>query len=248
MAAPEFAIDPMLRGRRRPSPYFFVGMAAFAAAILVFAFVPEYRRYAVGAFPIAGVLHIHAAIMAAWVAAFAVQAYLGATGRTAQHRRVGRFAVAIGWIAWASMIFVETRTLVAHPLPKNPSDYDWNLPGPFVYTTFAIFLAWAVHERRRPAWHKRLMTFALFLSLEAAIQRFVWIPMDFGFAPFALLLDVSLLTPMVAYDIYALKGRPHPATVRGTLLLLCAQALLFLLWGTATWRNFADVVAHAVHG
>ena len=99
--------------------------------------------------------------------------------------------------------------------------------------TFGLFLAWAVHESRRPQWHKRLMTFAMFLSLDAAIQRYVWIPMDYCFGPFALVLDSVLLVPLIVYDLRTLHGRLHPATVRGTALLLGSEAILFALWGTA---------------
>ncbi len=53
-------------------------MVALAFAILSLAFVPEFIRYAHGAFPIAPIVHVHAAIMAAWTLAFAVQVYLGA--------------------------------------------------------------------------------------------------------------------------------------------------------------------------
>jgi hypothetical protein len=236
------------RRKRKASRYFFVGMATLAVLVLLIAFVPEYRKFWAGSFPIAGVLHIHAMIMGTWVAAFVVQAYLGATGRTSLHRRTGPYVVAIGCVAWASMIFVEFRALIVHPLPQNVREYDWNLPGPLVYLTFPIYLAWAVHERRRPAWHKRLMIFALFLPLLAAIQRYLWIPIDYGYWPFAAALNISLLVPLMSYDLITFKGRLHPATIRATILLSGAQALLFLLWGTAPWRGFASTVAHAVHG
>ena len=223
-------------------------MAGFALVILLAAFVPEYQRFGDGVFPIAWVLHVHAAIMFGWVGVFALQSLLGATGRTAPHRRVGVYSVGMGWLAWASMIFVEFRVFVAHPLPSNPAEYDWDLPGPFIYLTFAVFLVWAVRERRRPQWHKRLMTFALFLSLGAAFQRFLWIPINYGFGPFAVALDASLIVPMVAYDLTTLKGGLHPATVRATLLLLTSEAVLFALWGTLVWHNFISSVAHWVHG
>jgi hypothetical protein len=249
MATAELAIDTAPpRRRRKPGRYFFLGMAILAIFLLMLAFVPEYRKFASGTFAIARVLHIHAIIMGMWVAAFVVQAYLGATGRTALHRRLGPYAVAIGLLGWASMIFVEFRALIVHPLPTEPRGYDWDLPGPLVYLTFPIFLAWAVYERRRTAWHKRLMMFALFLPLLAAIQRYLWIPIDYGYAPFAAFLDVALLAPLAGYDFYTLKGRLHPATVRGAVLLLASQAILFALWGTAAWRQFASAVTHVVHG
>ena len=249
MTTAKLAIEAPIRIKpHRRFRLFFPGMAMFAVVILMVAFVPEFRKFAAGTFPIPWVLHVHAAIMFFWAGAFAVQAYLGASGRTSMHRRVGPYAIAIGWLAWASMIFVEFRGIVVHPLPEDMADYDWNLPGPFVYLTFGLFLGWAVHEGGRPQWHKRLMTFALFLSIEAAIQRYSWIPRDYGFGGFALALDVFLLLPLVAYDLRVLKGRLHPATVGGAVLLLTSEAILFALWGSPTWRQFASAVAHGVHG
>src|SRR5438270_10634299 len=111
MATAELVADLSKERRRRPLRFFFIFMVAVSVAILSLAFVPEFVAYARGAFPIAPVLHVHAAIMVAWVVAFAVQAYLGAKRKIVQHQRAGRIAFAIGWIAWVSMVFVEWRAL-----------------------------------------------------------------------------------------------------------------------------------------
>ena len=238
-------LAPPARGReQRPGRYFFVGMAVLAVVIVALAFVPEFIKFAQGTFPIAPILHVHAAIMGAWVAAFALQAYLGATGRIALHRQIGPYVFSIGWLALASMVFVEFRALIVHPVPTDAAEFDWNLPGPYIYLTFPIYLAWAYRERRRPDWHKRLMTIALFLTLLAAMQRYLWLPIDYGYGPFAATLDVVLLVPLLGYDLITLRGRLHPATVRGGALLLSSQALLFLLWGTVLWRDFAASITH----
>jgi hypothetical protein len=223
-------------------------MALFAVGLVLLGFVPEYREFSAGTFAIPWVLHVHGAIMGAWVASFFTQAYLGAKRDIIWHRTFGRFAVALAWLAWLSMLFVEWRALRVKALPDVPQGYDWLLPGPYVYLTFPIFLAWAYRERRRPSWHKRLMTFALFLSLQAAVQRYLWIPVTFGYWPFVAALDLCLLIPLIGYDMRTLRWRLHPATVRGITLLVFSQAMLLLLWGTPTWRGFAYLVAHAVHG
>ena len=247
VSAEQFSADASTGVRaKRQFRRFFPGMALFALAVLIFAFVPEYVQYSQGSFPIAWVLHIHAAIMVAWVGVFSLQAYLGATGRIAQHRKTGNFAFAIGWLAWVSMIFVEWRHLLVNAPPQDVGVYDWLLPGPYVYFTFPLFLAWAYRTRQRPDWHKRFITFALFLSLQAAIQRFLWIPVRFGYWPFAGFLDACLLVPLVVYDLRSPKRSLHPATIRAALVLFAAQAILFSLWGTAAWRHFAYAVAHAV--
>jgi hypothetical protein len=239
---------PRERRRRRPLPFFFVFMVALAFAILALAFVPEFIKYAHGAFPIAPIVHVHAAIMAAWVLAFVVQVYFGAKGQIVQHQRAGRIAFAIGWLACASMVYVEWRAMLVHPLPDELPPYDEFLAGPYIYLTFAIFLAWAYRERRRPMWHKRLMLFAFFLSLEAAVSRYVWLPLNdspAGHWAIDAFLDVSLLVPLITFDLVTLKGRLHRATVRGTAVLFVAQAITLSLWGSPVWREFAYNFSHA---
>jgi hypothetical protein len=250
MATAELAVgSPGQRRRRRPLRFFFIFMVAVSVAILSLAFVPEFIAFAQGAFPIAPILHVHAAIMLAWVLAFAVQAYLGAKGKIIQHQRAGRIAFAIGWLAWASMLFVEWRGIIVHPLPDELPVYDELLAGPYIYLTFPIFLAWAYRERRRPMWHKRLMLFALFLSLGAAVQRYVWLPMSdsrAGYWPIAAFIDVVLLLPLVTFDLVTLRGRLHPATVRATAVLFFAQAIMLSLWGSSAWRDFAYNLSHTI--
>lgn len=243
MATAELAVgSPKERRRHRPLRCFFMFMLGLAVAILALAFVPEFYAFAQGTFPIAPILHVHAALMAAWVVAFAVQAYLGMTGRIVQHQRTGRIAMGFAWAAWASMVFVEWRALVVHPLPDKLTTYDELLPGPYIYLTFPLLLAWAYRERRRPMWHKRLMLFALFVSLGAAVQRYLWLPIYHsraGYWPIVAFIDLSLLVPLFSFDLIMLKGRLHPATVRGTALLFFAQAIMLSLWGTSSWREFA---------
>ena len=229
------------------SRFFFVGFALFALAITAVAFVPEYARFSTGKFPIASVLHIHAALMEAWVAAFVLQAWLGATGRVALHRRIGPYAIALGVAAWASMVFVEVRKLVAHPLPTELADYDELLQGVYVYMTFIALLLWALRERRRPPWHKRLILIATFVALLAPIERVEWLP-EMGLGSIwasVVWINVFLIAPLITYDMVSAK-RVHPATLWGLLLMLSAQALMALAWGTAPWRNFAFAYAHAV--
>jgi hypothetical protein len=250
MATAELAVGSPREARRpRQLRFFFIFMVVAAFAILSLAFVPEFFAFARGTFPIAPILHVHAALMGAWVAAFALQVYLGARGKIVQHQRAGRIAFAIGWLAWASMLFVEWRAMIVHPLPNELPVYDELLSGPYIYLTFPIFLAWAYRERRRPMWHKRLMLFALFLSLGAAVQRYLWLPMYHswaGYWPVAAFIDAALLVPLIVFDLTTLKGRLHPATVRGMVVLFASQAVMLSLWGTSAWREFAYHLSHAI--
>ena len=227
--------------------FFFVGLGLFAIAIAAIAFVPEYLRYLTGRFPIAPELHVHGVLMVAWLVMFTTQAWLGSTGRIALHRRTGSYGVAFGILVGISMVFVELRVLVAHPLPTDWTGYDELLQDVYAPVTFVALLLWAAHERRRPTWHKRLMAIATFTALLAPIERLEWLPeLGIGFVFASVFwLDLCLIIPLVAYDFIDAK-RAHPATVRGLLLMLGAQATMVLAWGTAPWRNIAFAVAHAV--
>ncbi len=226
---------------------FFGAFGLFAIAIAATAFVPEYLRFVAGLFPIASVLQIHSALMGAWLATFVVQAWLASSGRVALHRKIGPYGVALGVVAWVSMIYVPLRRLVVHPLPVLLTDYDGLLQDVYVDIAFIVLLLWAAYERRRPAWHKRLMVIAVFVTLLAPIERLEWLPeLGVGFIWASVLwLNLFLVVPLVAYDIVLAK-RPHPATLQGLALLVSAQATMWLAWGTTPWRRFAFEAAHAL--
>jgi hypothetical protein len=225
----------------------FGALGVFAVAVAATAFIPEYLRFAAGHFPIATVLHVHAALLGAWLATFLLQAWLAASGRVALHGKIGPYGIALGVVAWASMIVVEVRGLLAHPLPADLAGYDDLLQDVYTDTAFIVLLLWAACERQRPAWHKRLMTMALFVTLLAPIERVEWLPqLGIGFIWASVLwLDASLVVPLFVYDMVSEK-RLHPATLRGLAVLLAAQAIMRLAWGTAPWRRFAFDAAHAL--
>ena len=226
---------------------FFVGLGLFAIAIALIAFVPEYWRSAAGRFPIPLPLHLHGALMAAWLATFVLQALLVSRGQVTLHRTIGPWAVGLGVAVWGSMVFVAVRRLVVHPLPLEWAGYDELLQDVYTDTTFIALLLWAIYERRRPAWHKRLLAVAIFVTLLAPVERLEWLPeLGIGFIwASALWLDLGVVAALVGYDLI-LARRLHPATMGGLALLLAAQATTVLAWGSAPWRHFAFLAAHAL--
>ncbi len=221
--------------------YFFVFLALLGILIAAIAFLPGLLKFAAGTFPIAWALNFHGALMGTWLALFFAQGILASTGRLALHRKLGTFGIVLGFPVWASMVLVELRRKVVHPLDPDFSEmYDWDLPGIYVYTTFLVFLVGAIYQRRRwPAWHKRFMAFATFVAVQAAEQRNLWLP---RFAPGywtdAIYLDICLLVPLIAYD-YCSDKRVHPATISASCVLLGAQGVLLAVWGHPGWRHIA---------
>ena len=221
--------------------YFFVLLALFGIFIASIVFVPKLPKLAAGTFPLAWVLIIHGALMGMWLVLFFAQAVLASTGRLALHRMLGTFGIVLGFPVWASMVAVELRKKVVYPLdPDYSSAYDFDLPGIYVYTMFLVFFIGAICQRRRwLAWHKRFMTFATFVALQAAEQRISWLP---RFAPDywtdVIYLDVFLLVPLFAYDYFSVK-RVYPATIAASCMLLGAQGIVLLTWGNSGWRHLA---------
>ena len=179
--------------------------------------------------------------MGTWLALFFAQAILVSAGRLALHRKLGTFGIALGFVVWASMVAVEIRRKVVYPLdPDLSKNYDDDLASIYVLATFLAYFIGAIYQRRRsPAWHKRFMVFAAFVAVQAAEQRNLWLP---RFAPGywtdAIYLDLCLLLPLVAYDYLSAK-RLHPATIAASSILIGAQGVLLLLWGSSGWRHFA---------
>jgi len=229
------------RGERRLRRHYFVWMALFGAAIAAIGFVPEYLKFASGTFPIAWVLNLHSALMVAWLALFLAQAMLASTGRLALHEKLGTLGISLGFLVWASMVFVEFRGKIVYPLDADFSqEFDFDLRGIYIWSTFLIFFLGAVYQRRRsPAWHKRFIVFAAFMVLQPAEMRIAWLPrLSFHFLADMLYLDVCLLVPLLAYD-YASARRPHPATILASTVLLGSQGALLLVWGSPAWRHLA---------
>ncbi len=230
------------RRLKRPGErYFFVAMGIFAIFIAMIGFGPDFIKIASGSFPLVWVMHVHGALMTAWLAMFLAQAVFAVTGRMALHRRAGKFAIPLGFAVWASMVAVELRAAIVHPRP-NLGSYDDLLPGVYLYSLFLLFFTSAIYLRKLPAWHKRLMVVTVFLTLQAAFMRMylpIFVP---GYWNDALYLDVALFLPLVVYDSIAVR-RLHPATLLSAALLLSAQTVLSFAWGTDWWRSFAFTVS-----
>lgn len=227
------------RGPKRPGErYFFAAMGIVAIGIALIPFGPEFVEIASGSFPLAWVLHVHGALMTSWLLLFVAQAGFASTGKMALHRTLGAYGIALGYIVWVSMVVVEMRGMIVHPI-TDQSDYDQLLPGVYIYSLFPAYLTASAYLRKLPAWHKRLMLFTVYLALQAAVQRMHWLPFA---APAywkpALYLDACLLIPLLSYDFRLIK-RVHPATIAGTTLLLSAQTAICLAWGTPGWHTFA---------
>ena len=101
---------------------------------------------------------------------------------------------------------------------------------------FTLFVSLAIAMRRDPQSHKRCMLLATLDLATAAIARWP-VVVNLGPPAFFGLTDLFLV-PLAIWDLRT-RGRLHPVTLWGGLLIIVSQPLRLLLSGTESWLAFA---------
>ena len=175
-------------------------------------------------------IHFHAVVYVGWLGLFVAQTALAATGRLRQHMRVGNFLIGygvvvifVGLLATFGMFWVRVR---AGAVAEAQSALISPLLDMIVFTP--LFAA-AVHYRRIPDLHKRLMIVATTVLLVAAVARMrflggdPWLVYTVWTSPIwiAMVRDWSsrrLLHPVYVAGlvVIALEGTPTRRFIRET--------------------------------
>jgi len=237
---------------RPRAAYFYVYMAMSCLAVAFLGFAPTYwMPLATGTFRANPIVHIHGLVFFSWTVFFVYQSWLAASGRLARHRAVGLIGVSF---ATAMTIF---GTLVAINMMRTATAAGFDDAGKTFALVplagilfFAIVVAFAIANVRRPEWHKRLLLVATVSLLEAAVARwyfvFVLPPGPPGPPPvMATVLPAAfggvLLVIAIVYD-WRQRGRPHPAYLIGLGALVALNLLELPLSTTAAWHAVASGV------
>ena len=208
---------------------FFTVMAVVVALVVAAGFGPTYAR-AVAPPGLPFWVHLHGAVMTAWIALFAVQAWLVGRRSLGLHRRLG--LASIGLVALMAPLGLATNLLAVQRGATPP----FFTPAQMLAADFLdIFLfvglyAAAIVRRRDGAWHKRLMLCATVLLTWPALGRLAAI-LGLGLemiipASIGLLIVLALAGP--AFDL-ATRRRVHPAYLWGVGAIIAAQPLHALL-------------------
>jgi hypothetical protein len=188
--------------------------------------------------PSEGIFYVHGAGFAAWILLLVVQTSLVAGGRTSLHRTIGP----LGAVLAATMVVLGTVAALTAAqratgfvgIPVPPLQF---LAVPlFDMALFATFTALAIARRRDAQSHKRLMLLATVNLMTAAIAR--W-PMIGALGPPAYFGLTDLFIVALAVWDFRTRGRLHPVTLWGGLLILISQPLRLIVSGTAAWLAFA---------
>lgn len=184
------------------------------------------------------IFYVHGAAFAAWIMLLVVQTSLVAGGRTHLHRTIGP----LGAVLAATMVVLGTVAALTAArratgfvgIPVPPLQF---LAVPlFDMALFATFTALAIARRRDAQSHKRLMLLATVNVVTAAIAR--W-PMIGALGPPAYFGLTDLFIVALAVWDFRTRGRLHPVTLWGGLLILISQPLRLIVSGTAAWLAFA---------
>lgn len=236
---------PVLRRERG----FFVGMALLACATVFFGFAPSYylrsvthvTHYPTGV-PVSPSLpllvHVHAAAFSAWMVLFVAQSTLVAAGRTDIHRRLGVAAAALVpvMIVLALMTAIRGARDGWNPGGPYPDALAFMIVGVTDVVIFSTFVLAGLRFRRRPEVHKRLMLLGTVGGLMwPAITRMPYVA-GRPIVMFSLL--GSLVLALAARDRVA-RGRIHPVSLWGGLLILAAFPVRVAIGLTSGWHDVA---------
>lgn len=204
--------------------------------------------------PFPAVLHVHAALMGAFLLLLLAQTTLMATGRRQLHQTLGIAGLAIGpALVIVGFILVPTMyhqiwggIQVAPPpiqaeMQQGLRAFDnIMLLQIRIGILFPIFLAIALLARRTDSGlHKRMMLLSIAPALPAAFDRMTWLPTTLPASPIAPdLYTLAAIAPMFLWDVY--RNRTiHKAYVIWFTLFLASAIIINLLWNTEWWHATA---------
>jgi hypothetical protein len=195
------------------------------------------------------VVHIHAALIVAWLGMLLTQTTLVAISKTAWHKTLGFTSLVLGPAVVAAMVAVSIWRFderVSLGQIETGANTLLNQGRAIVY--FAIFFSWAIFTRKTDSeTHKRMMILTIIPAMTAAFSRMPWLPTtvpESPLAPHAYML--LLLAPVIIYDVVRL-GRPHSAYLIGLALMLPWMIATELLWNSPWWVATASRLMGATY-
>ncbi len=219
--------------------WFYTGMA-LAMALTVFAgFAPSFylRSASFAGPPLTPLVHVHAAMLTAWILGIVLQTLLIAGRNTSLHRTLGWLfaALAVAIVLTGPHVGIAAIRRGAVPPGLTPEQF---LVLPFAGAVmFAAFVGLGVWQRSNAQAHKRLMLLATIAILDAATARMPGM-LSAGPLAFFALADLFIVAGVV-YD-RATRGRVHPVWIYGGIAIVASQVARLALSGTAAWASFVQ--------
>ncbi|HEY0629982.1 MAG TPA: hypothetical protein VGD23_11715 [Sphingomicrobium sp.] len=239
--------------------WIYVFTAASFIAIVLAGFIPSSlgKIAAVqagerGPFPL--VLHLHAVLMGSFLLLLLAQTVMMATGREANHRRLGLLAaVLVPALVIVGLVLVPTTYHgIWGAAQAAPPEVQAQLQGLLSFLDnimllqlrigilFPLFLIIALRARNKDAGlHKRMMILATAIAIPAGIDRIPWLPSSIPESPLSADLYMLLaISPMFLWDV--IRNRyVHKAYWLWLGLFLPFAIVVHGLWDTPWWHAAA---------
>lgn len=239
--------------------WIFVFMAVWFIAIVLAGFIPDslMKIEAVRAgerppFPL--VLHLHAVLMGSFLLLLLTQTWLMATGKSAQHMRLGISAMVVApalvivGLVLAPTMYHMLLDEVQSALPGKREELQGVLSVREnilllqlrVGILFSLFLTIGLRARGQNAGlHKRMMFLATAMALPAGIDRIPWLVHSLPVSPVSPdLYTLVAVAPMFLWDV--LRNRSvHRAYVIWIAVNIPFAVAVHGLWDTPMWHQTA---------
>jgi len=235
------------RTEHRFSRRLYLGASFFFLALVFWTFA---RTFYLKSFfhtpPLPVLLHIHGAVMTGWVVLLAAQTSLIAAHRVNWHRWLGVFGT-----IWAALVVLLGSITTLHAAAREVRGHTGFAAAQVTITTldmlqmlfFAGFVTLAILQRRRPAYHKRLMLLTIACMLPDALAR---LPVSFMTQATEAQLNMRI---MIGLDVFILaivgldtlwRRRLHPVFAWGGFLFVGAFHAALYVSQTPAWVRVGE--------
>lgn len=236
------------RARLSSERLFYGGMGLLVLLLVFAGFAPTYfLRGTIDAgrplAPMTPLIHLHGIVFSAWILLFVAQTALISSRRHALHRTLGGVAMGLAVAMIVLGVLVAVHQAARGSGPPGIAPLTWAAVPLFDIPVFAILVGAGYHWRRDAQTHKRLMLLATVMMLQPAIGRMPVPGLLNG--EFGTLIAFLMVLPLVVWD-FAQRGRLHPASAYGIVLLAAEHVLRLALWETAAWQSFAGWLVGAL--
>lgn len=240
-------MNAIVRSQRRFDRRLYLGASLIFFALVFWTFARTfYLKGFFGTPPLSALLHIHGVVMSGWVLLLVLQTSLIAAHRVRWHRRLGIFGA-----VWAALLVIVGSFTTLHAAAREVRGHTDFAASQVVITSldllqmlfFAGFVAFAIWQRHRPDYHKRLMLLTIACMLPDALAR-----LPVSFMAGATEVDLNLRI-MVGLDLFIIicvgldtvwHRRLHPAFGWGALLFVGAFHLALYSTQSRAWIAFGE--------
>jgi len=198
--------------------------------------------------PAPPIVHLHGAIMMAWMILLAVQAGLVGAGNLKLHRSLGTWLIAHGSVAISLGLLLQliaTRSAMDKGFAPGT---DGLYLGLNAFFGFAIMFTLAIRNTRRPEIHKRMILFAMLPVLPPGVNR-LW-SHSLGLAPIPVVpLYLTLWSMAAAILIHERRrtGRISGYSLFGAGWIFVEGAMHKLVVHSPPFDHFAASLLALVH-